>query len=227
MLLATGVHRYDPDMDLSDLREQYTGAGLDRAELADDPIAQFERWFAEVRDSGYWEPNAMVVNTVDAEGWPEGRNVLLKQVDRRGFVFYTNYESAKGRAVDHAGRAGLTFSWIELRRQVRVRGVAERLTDEESEIYFASRPRGSQLGAWSSDQSQPVPDRESLDRRYDEISQRFAGGDVPRPPHWGGIRVQPLAVEFWQGRHNRMHDRFRFERPSVESGSWTVDRLSP
>ena len=214
-------------MDLGELREQYTGRGLDRGDLAADPFDQFETWFEEVRASGYWEPNAMVVSTVDEDGWPEGRNVLLKQFDQRGFVFYTNYRSAKGRAIDHVGRAGLTFSWIELRRQVRVVGEAQRLDDDVSAAYFASRPRGSQLGAWSSDQSAPVTDRATLDEQFAAVEARYEGVEVPRPPHWGGICVQPLSIEFWQGRHNRMHDRFVYRRADSASSQWSIERLAP
>jgi pyridoxamine 5'-phosphate oxidase len=214
-------------MDLGELREQYTGLGLARGDLADDPIDQFRVWFTEVRESGYWEPNAVIVNTVDADGWPEGRNVLLKHFDNDGFVFYTNYNSAKGQAIDATGRAGMTFNWIQLRRQVQITGLAARVSEEQSDRYFATRPRGSQLGSWSSDQSTEVADREVLDTRYREIEERFAGQDVPRPPHWGGIGVEPLTIEFWQGRHNRMHDRLRYTRPDTTTPNWTIKRLAP
>ena len=211
-------------MDLSRLREAYEMAGLEEANLADDPVAQFQRWFAEVEAAGYWEPNAMVLSTVAADGSPSARNVLLKRVDERGFVLFTNYTSDKASELEATHRAALTFSWTELRRQVRVVGDAQRLTDEESDRYWTTRPRGSQLGAWSSDQSAVVPDRATLERSFAEQQERWAGREVERPDHWGGYRVRPDTVEFWQGRPDRLHDRLRYRRGQ---DGWVVERRAP
>lgn len=211
-------------MDLSRLREAYEMAGLEEADLADDPVAQFQQWFAEVEAAGYWEPNAMVLSTVAADGSPSARNVLLKRVDERGFVLFTNYTSDKASEMEATHRAALTFSWTELRRQVRVVGDAQRLTDEESDRYWTTRPRGSQLGAWSSDQSAVVADRATLERAFAEQQERWASREVERPDHWGGYRVRPDTVEFWQGRPDRLHDRFRYRR---EQDGWVVERRAP
>ena len=211
-------------MDLSRLRAAYEVAGLEEADLADDPVAQFQQWFAEVEAAGYWEPNAMVLSTVTADGSPSARNVLLKRVDERGFVLFTNYTSDKATELEAARRAALTFSWTELRRQVRVVGDAQRLTDEESDHYWATRPRGSQLGAWSSDQSAVIADRATLERTFAEQQERWAGREVERPDHWGGYRVRPDTVEFWQGRPDRLHDRIRYRR---EQDGWVVERRAP
>ena len=211
-------------MDLSRLREAYEMAGLEEADLADDPVAQFQQWFAEVEAAGYWEPNAMVLSTVAADGSPSARNVLLKRVDERGFVLFTNYTSDKASEMEATHRAALTFSWTELRRQVRVVGDAQRLTDEESDRYWTTRPRGSQLGAWSSDQSAVVPDRATLERSFAEQQERWAGREVERPDHWGGYRVRPDTVEFWQGRPDRLHDRLRYRRGQ---DGWVVERRAP
>ncbi len=211
-------------MDLSRLREAYEMAGLEEANLADDPVAQFQRWFAEVEAAGYWEPNAMVLSTVAADGSPSARNVLLKRVDERGFVLFTNYTSDKASEMEATHRAALTFSWTELRRQVRVVGDAQRLTDEESDRYWTTRPRGSQLGAWSSDQSAVVADRATLERAFAEQQERWASREVERPDHWGGYRVRPDTVEFWQGRPDRLHDRLRYRRGQ---DGWVVERRAP
>jgi len=192
--------------------------------MADDPIAEFGAWFNGALDANYWEPNAMVVSTIDDEGFPASRNVLLKAFDARGFVFYTNYQSAKGQHLIARPGVSLTFSWIELRRQVRIEGVAQKLSAAESDAYFASRPRGSQLGAWASAQSTPVADRAALDDQWGKAERRFADGEVPRPPHWGGFLVRPDGFEFWQGRLNRLHDRFRY---AVDGDAWTRQRLAP
>ena len=211
-------------MDLSRLREAYEMAGLEEADLADDPVAQFQQWFAEVEAAGYWEPNAMVLSTVAADGSPSARNVLLKQVDEQGFVLFTNYTSDKASEMEATHRAALTFSWTELRRQVRVVGDAQRLTDEESDRYWTTRPRGSQLGAWSSDQSAVVADRATLERAFAEQQERWASREVERPDHWGGYRVCPDIVEFWQGRPDRLHDRLRYRRGQ---DGWVVERRAP
>ena len=175
-------------MDLSDVRHQYETAGLRRRDLHPDPVVQFDRWYTQVQATGLFEPNAVVVSTVDADGWPSGRTVLLRGYDDAGFVFYTNHRSAKGRALDATGRAAMTFHWDQLRRQVRVDGTAERVDAALSDAYFASRPRGSQLAAWASDQSETVAGRATLDARFEAEERRWGGRDVERPPHWGGYR---------------------------------------
>ncbi|MDG2428630.1 MAG: pyridoxamine 5'-phosphate oxidase [Acidimicrobiales bacterium] len=211
-------------MDLSMVREAYETAGLDFGDLAEDPFTQFQWWFSEVEAAGYWEPNAMVLSTVGADGWPSARNVLLKRINADGFVLFTNYTSDKAVELDTSGRASLTFSWAELRRQVRVVGVAERLSDEESDGYWATRPRGSQLGAWASDQSTVVPDRATLETAFTNAEKRWTGRDVDRPDHWGGYRICPHRVEFWQGRPDRLHDRLCYY---LDDGAWSVERRSP
>ncbi|CAN5649066.1 pyridoxamine 5'-phosphate oxidase [soil metagenome] len=211
--------------DLSALREHYRNRGLRRAELAADPFTQFERWFDEVVITEAYDPNAMVLATADADGRPAARFVLLKGVDRRGFALFTNGESPKAADLAANPRAALTFGWLELARQVRVTGAVEVVAADEADTYWATRPRGSQLGAWASEQSQVIADRAELERRAAEVAERFTGGEVPRPPRWGGFRVVPDTVEFWQGRPDRLHDRFRFSRAAGDG--WAVDRLAP
>jgi pyridoxamine 5'-phosphate oxidase len=213
----------DPET-LAALRREYGDAGLDQPDLASDPVSMFRRWLADTVAAGVHEPNAMVVTSVSAQGRPSARMVLLKAVDERGFVFYTNYDSRKGHELDAEPACALLFPWHELQRQVRVEGRAERVSVEESQGYFASRPRGSQLGAWASPQSATVGSREELERRYAETEERFAGSDVPLPPHWGGFRVLPEVVEFWQGRKGRMHDRLVYRRAGE---GWETERLAP
>lgn len=210
--------------DLARLRREYSDIGLDIADVDPDPLVQFRRWFDEVLAADYFEPNAVVLTTTGLDGWPSARNVLLKGLDERGFVFYTNYTSDKARDLDQTGKATLLFSWTEVRRQVRVSGMAKRLPAEESDAYFASRPRGSQLGAWASDQSSTINDRAGLDRQFTETAGRFNGVDIPRPPFWGGYRVEPFLYEFWQGREYRLHDRLRYQR---EDDRWRIERLQP
>jgi pyridoxamine 5'-phosphate oxidase len=215
-----------PLRDVGDVRHEYSERGLTAADLDPDPIRAFEAWLDDARTAGLHEPTAMAVSTVDAAGSPSSRLVLLKTVDARGFVFYTNLNSAKAVDLLAEPRCSLLFPWHPLERQVRVDGTASLVGDEEADAYFATRPRGSQLGAWASPQSQPVPGRESLDERYASESDRFEGvEDVPRPPHWGGFVVRPHRVEFWQGRPGRMHDRIRFER--VDDERWAAERLAP
>ena len=212
-------------MDLAAAREEYSRGGLSEAELAADPVRMFERWYVEARDAGVREPNAMVVATTDPDGAPSARFVLLKGFDERGFVFYTNQTSRKGRALAAEPRTALLFPWHDLERQVRVEGVAEPLTRAEVAAYFAVRPRGSQLGAWASHQSTPVAGREELEQAYAEAERRFADvAEVPVPDEWGGYRVVPGSVEFWQGRIGRMHDRLVYRR--TEDG-WATERLAP
>lgn len=211
-------------MDLADRRDHYETEGIDLADVDPDPFAQFEHWYRDAEAADLWEPNAMVVATVDADGRPAARFVLLKSFDQAGFVFYTNHESAKARSLDRSGVAGLTFGWLPLRRQVRIEGTVQRTPEEESAAYFARRPRGSQIGAWASPQSQPVESREELDERYAEVAERFDGREIERPPSWGGYRVTPETFEFWQGRPDRFHDRIRYRRNGAR---WVRDRLAP
>ncbi len=202
----------------------YEAEGMDFASMDASPIAQFEAWFADAQASGDPEPYAMVVSTVDTAGQPRGRTVLLRGVDDRGFVFYTNYTSAKARALDSAGRAGITFHWHGLHRQVHVEGLVERVSSDESDAYFAKRPRESQLGAWASDQSSPISARRVLLDQLDKARETFEGKDVERPPHWGGYRVSPERVEFWQGQPSRLHDRLEYRR---NDDGWEQTILSP
>lgn len=213
-------------LDLRSLRHEYAAAGLAEDDLAPDPIAMFHRWFAEVEDVVH-EPNAMVVATVSAEGRPSSRMVLLKGLDERGFVFFTNTRSRKGTELAANPHCALLFPWHPLERQVRVDGVAEPLSREAVADYFAVRPRGSQLGAWASHQSRPVAGRDELVAAYDEVERRFADvpdGELPVPEEWGGYVVRPEAVEFWQGRPGRMHDRLVYTR---SGDAWTTQRLAP
>ncbi len=211
--------------DLAALRREYGGHGLDLPDLAPDPIEMFRLWLHDTVVAGLHEPNAMVVSTVSAEGRPSSRMVLLKGLDKRGFVFYTNYESRKARDLGHNTAACLLFPWHDLQRQVRIEGTASAVSREESEAYFSARPRGSQLGAWASPQSREMSSRAELDELYGGVEERFSDQvDVPLPPHWGGFRVRPEAVEFWQGRMGRMHDRLVYRR---EETGWTVVRLAP
>jgi pyridoxamine 5'-phosphate oxidase len=218
-----------PQQDLARLRREYGDHGLDVPDLEDDPVAMFRRWLADTVAAGVHEPNAMVVSTVSAEGRPSSRLVLLKGLDERGFVFYTNYQSRKAAEIGSNPAVSLLFPWHDLQRQVRVDGTASRVSREESEAYFAERPRDSQLGAWASPQSQVVASRSALDERYGGVLSEFAGlDDVPLPPFWGGFLVEPEAVEFWQGRKGRMHDRLVYRRSADDPHApWTVARLAP
>ena len=215
-------------MDLTGLREEYGRGGLDLPDLADDPVTMFESWLAQVLAAGVHEPNAMVVSTVSADGRPSSRMVLLKGVGPAGFVFFTNHESRKGEELAANPRCALLFPWHPLERQVRVEGSAEVLDRAEVEAYFHSRPRGAQIGAWASPQSRPVDSRSALARSYAAAEERFgtdeAGDEVPVPPQWGGYRVVPEVVEFWQGRPGRMHDRLVYRR---DGEGWSVQRLAP
>jgi pyridoxamine 5'-phosphate oxidase len=211
--------------DLAALRREYGDRGLDTPDLAPDPFAMFRRWLDDTVHAGVHEPNAMVVTTVSDEGRPSVRMVLLKGLDEGGFVFYTNYDSRKGRDIEANPAVSLLLPWHDLQRQVRVEGNASRVSRAESEAYFSSRPRGSQLGAWASPQSQEVSSRAELDDLYVAVEDRFADADeVPLPPQWGGFRVVPEVVEFWQGRSGRMHDRLVYRR---EGEGWSTSRLAP
>jgi pyridoxamine 5'-phosphate oxidase len=210
------------------MRRQYLAAGLDESELAEEPMDQFDRWFADAAKTGIDEPNAMIVTTVGPDGQPSVRTVLLKGYDRRGFVFYTNYDSRKGVELDANPKIALLFPWHPLGRQVIVTGLAERVGRDETAAYFRSRPHGSQLGAWASEQSRPVPSRAELEQRYADLAARYPEGEgVPVPPFWGGYRIAPLTVEFWQGRENRLHDRLRYEAGGPTDQAWRVRRLCP
>lgn len=209
------------------MRRQYRAEGFAESDLAATPVEQFARWFGQAATEGrLFEPNAMVVSTADAEGRPSSRTVLLKAFDERGFVFYTNYDSRKARDLAANPYVALLFPWHPMARQVIVTGVARRTGRDETAAYFRSRPHGSQLGAWASAQSSVVADRAELDATYAELAARYPEGEqVPVPPHWGGFRVAPREVEFWQGRENRLHDRLRYAAEA--DGSWRVERLSP
>nr|WP_244615979.1 pyridoxamine 5'-phosphate oxidase [Stackebrandtia albiflava] len=206
------------------MRRDYTGRTLLESHAPREPFTLFTRWFDDaVRDGGL-EPNAMVLATTGPDGAPRQRTVLLKAFSTDGFVFYTNYESDKARQIDARPGVGLLFGWYRQHRQVIVSGTASRVPRPQTEAYFATRPHGSQLAAWASRQSRPLPDRDSLDAEYRRAAARFPG-DVPAPPHWGGYRVVPHEIEFWQGRADRLHDRLRYRR--AESGGWVVARLAP
>lgn len=212
-------------MDLSGQRTSYEVDGIDLNDFEPDPFAQFGRWFEEAREGGEPEPYAFVLATVDADGWPLSRTVLLRSVDENGFVFYTNYGSDKARAIEVTKRAGLTFLWHGQHRQVHVSGTVERVSEAESDAYFAKRPRDSQLGAWASEQSSVIDGRSVLEERLAEATARFAGRPVERPEFWGGYRISPRWVEFWQGQPSRLHDRVRFVNSNP--GHWDRLILSP
>jgi pyridoxamine 5'-phosphate oxidase len=209
----------------ADLRRNYDRAALTEAEAADDPFDQFAAWFADASAAGILEPNAMTLATASANGRPSARTVLLKGVDRRGFTFFTNRESRKGEELAARPWAALLFWWDALHRQVRIEGPVEVVEDEEADTYFASRPYGSRVGAWASPQSRVIPDRDFLETQEAAYQAMYPEGSaVPRPPHWGGYRVVPEAVEFWQGRPSRLHDRLRYR---LEGGVWVRERLAP
>jgi pyridoxamine 5'-phosphate oxidase len=207
------------------IRKEYARASLREEDVAPDPIHQFAAWFREAEEAAVPEPYAMTLATADGLGRPSARVVLMRGCDDRGFAFFTNYESRKGRELDANPFAALVFFWHELERQVRVEGRVERTSEAESDAYFRGRPAGARIGAWASRQSETVPSREALEDQMRQFQRRFPGEDIPRPPHWGGYRVVPDVVEFWQGRPNRLHDRLRYRRG--EGGGWLIERLSP
>jgi pyridoxamine 5'-phosphate oxidase len=214
--------------DLADRRSEYEAAGLDVADVDADPIVQWQRWYAQASEAGCVEPNAFVLSTVDADGFPQSRYLLARGVDDRGFAFFTNYESAKSQQLVADGRASLLFTWLQLHRQVRATVVIERLPDDESDAYFATRPRSSQIGAWSSPQSRVLPDRAALDQRVADMTRTFEGvDDIPRPVFWGGWLARPISIEFWQGRPSRLHDRLRYRRVDQAADAWQIERLAP
>jgi pyridoxamine 5'-phosphate oxidase len=218
-----GAH--DAERDLANMRAQYTRGELRREDLKSDPIEQFALWFDQACRAGILEPNAMSVATVSAAGQPSLRTVLLKHCDASGFVFFTNLQSRKAREIAANPRVSLLFAWLALERQVIITGTAERVSAAEAQKYFATRPRGSQLAAWISNQSSVIASREILAAEWEQMTQKFAGVEVPLPPFWGGYRVAPQQIEFWQGRDNRLHDRFRYTRQP--SGEWKIDQLAP
>ena len=212
-------------MQLAEMRRNYAARALDLADLDANPFAQFDHWMREAIETQVIEPNAMTLATADAAGRPAVRTVLLKGFDQRGFVFYSNYESAKARDLAANPKVALLFPWLALERQVSAMGVAQKITAVESLKYFLSRPRESQIGAWASRQSEVISTRALLESKFAEMKARFANGEIPLPDQWGGYRVTPQCFEFWQGRPNRLHDRFKYTLQS--DGSWTIARLMP
>jgi pyridoxamine 5'-phosphate oxidase len=212
-------------MTLADLRKEYSLAGLSEKDLARDPFRQFEKWFQEAEAAKIHEPNAAVLATAARDGRPSARMVLLKAIDGRGLVFFTNYDSRKGRELEANPRASLVFPWVALERQVIVEGAVAKVAREESDAYFHSRPRASQLAAWASAQSSIISGRDALEEAMKSVEKKYSGAEAPAPPHWGGFRIVPDTVEFWQGRRSRLHDRLRYRREA--NGSWLVERLAP
>jgi pyridoxamine 5'-phosphate oxidase len=211
-------------MDLSDFRKEYAAHGLDRHELLADPLMQFKAWFEQAKTAGVIEPNAMVLSTFGLDGFPSSRTVLLKAADDRGFSFFTNYGSKKGSEIAANPRVTLLFPWFSLERQIHITGSLVKTSEEESLAYFARRPYGSQLGALASDQSDIIADRKVLEARLADLKAKHPEGQVPKPAHWGGYRLIPQSFEFWQGRTNRLHDRFHY---SLTRDGWKIVRLAP
>jgi len=212
-------------MDLFSLRREYMSQGLRRNDLASHPVGQFSHWFDQARQTDMLDPNAMVVATVDSDGQPSARNVLLKSYNESGFVFYTNLESRKAQQMSRNHKVALLFTWLPLNRQVKIEGIAEKVPAAESLKYFLSRPKESQWAAWASNQSQKISSRQLLEEKFFEMKNKFSKGEIPLPSFWGGYRVKPHQMEFWQGRENRLHDRFLYKLQ--EDKSWTIERLSP
>jgi len=212
-------------MTVADLRKEYMLHGLNETDVDADPFRQFRAWFDQALAAGLPEPNAMTLATATPDGRPSARMVLIKGVDERGFMFYTNYESRKGHELSDNPYAALVFYWPELERQIRIEGQVEQIASADSDAYFHSRPLGSRLGAAASRQSQVIEDRAVLERRVQELAAEYLDGQIPRPPHWGGYRVVPFAIEFWQGRPSRLHDRLRYRR--LDNNEWWIERLSP
>ncbi len=213
------------DKKLHDYRKSYDKNVLIETQIPEDPYALFEQWFKEVEDyGGVEEPNAMNLMTIGVDGYPKSRIVLLKSYNTKGFVCFTNYNSEKGIAISHNNKVGLSFFWPNLERQVIIKGIAEKVSEQDSMAYYQSRPRGSQLGAWASDQSSVIASRSTLEERLQQLETKYEGKEIPKPPHWGGYCVAPVSIEFWQGRPNRLHDRILYE--SI-AGAWNRSRLAP
>jgi pyridoxamine 5'-phosphate oxidase len=210
---------------LADMRRDYRTRGLEINELRPDPVDQFRQWFGQAQEAELLEPNAMTLATADASGKVTARTVLLKAFDERGFVFFTNYESRKAKQMAENAQVALLFAWLPLERQVSICGTAAKISTAESLAYFASRPFGSRLGAWVSQQSKVIPSRKLLEMKFEEMKRKFADGEVPLPDFWGGFRVVPTTIEFWQGASNRLHDRFLYSRSGANE--WVIERLSP
>jgi pyridoxamine 5'-phosphate oxidase len=211
-------------MDLADFRKEYSEVGLHRKDLQEEPVGQFAEWFSQAVECGLHEPNAMTLATVDADGMPLQRTVLLKYFDAQGFVFFTNYASRKARQIEVNPHVCLLFPWIPMERQVVIQGRAEKISTAESLRYFASRPRESQIGAWVSNQSETITSRKFLMQKLAEIREKFSHGEIPLPSFWGGYRVVPTAIEFWQGGPARLHDRFLYRK---QAEAWEIERLAP
>lgn len=210
---------------INKLRHDFSMQVLDESLMEKNPIKQFEKWFKEAVDAQVPEPNAMTVSTVSAEGFPSGRVALLRNFNEAGFVFYTNYASRKGRELELNPQVSLNFFWPQLERQVKIQGIAEKQSPEESDLYFNSRPRSSKIGAWTSPQSEVVESRKTLDDLYKEVEKKFEGKEIPRPEFWGGYIVKPTNIEFWQGRPSRLHDRIRYT--FLPGGTYKMERLAP
>jgi pyridoxamine 5'-phosphate oxidase len=210
--------------DISDLRSEYARSALRRKDLADDPVLQFEQWFNQARDAGVAESNSAALATSGSDGQPDVRTVLIKYFDADGFVFFTNLESVKADQISQNSRVALLLYWQPLERQIRIRGTAEKIKTSEAVRYFIKRPRGSQLGAWVSNQSSVITSRTLLEAKFDEMKRRFGKGEIPLPSFWGGYRVRPQQIEFWQGRRSRLHDRFLYAR---QEQGWQIERLAP
>ena len=211
-------------MDISHFRREYLKSGLERKDLLTDPMAQFSHWFNQAKDTGISDPNAMILATVSKDGWPSQRTVLLKYYDENGFVFFTNQKSRKAREIEENSRVNLHFVWLELERQVSIQGKASMISTAESARYFITRPRDSQIAAWVSTQSKAISSRQLLLKGFSDMKAKFGRGDIPLPNFWGGYRVEPVAIEFWQGRKNRLHDRFLYQR---QGETWDIERLAP
>lgn len=210
-----------------DKRIEYETQGFDIVEAAADPLVQWRTWFDQAVEAGCVEPNAFVFSTVGEDGIPDSRNVLARGADVRGIVFFTNYTSSKSRDLAARPVGSGVFSWLAVHRQVKLRGIVEQVSAQESDDYFATRPRNSQIGAWASPQSQVIANRAELEQRVAAVEERFGVGPIPRPPHWGGWRIVPTMVEFWQGRPSRLHDRVRYRRSSPASTQWVIERVAP